>query len=419
MKKIVIYISLLISAQTFGQELSLSKALELANNREYKQAELDVLKQEINLKIQKNKRLPLIYGEANMQRNLIVPVTPVPAIAFDPNAQPGEITPLKFATDWSAKAGLQLSLDLFNSQNQLKIKQAENLTKKSELSRKESVETFKNLIIDLYAQTYLAQQQFELSIQNENNYKETLAVLIKRNEAGRASDLEKNTALQKAYELSLTTDEAEMVLKNKWLQLANYLDISAFDLISTSIEEIIYVNYETSDFEIEQLQLDLDAKQIEIRNNKLSAIPKLTFNAFYGGQFYDNQLKINQTENWFGNSYVNLTLRIPLTENFETSLKNKQFEYEKEITQNKIEILAQQKQTTELQKQNEILLLTQKINTFKQIVALAETNVSIIKSQVDAGTVLITEYTKEIENLFSQNQKLWQLNYDLLKKQLE
>lgn len=419
MKKIVIYISLLISAQTFGQGLSLSKALELANNREYKQAELDVLKQEINLKIQKNKRLPLLYGEANIQRNLIVPVTPVPAIAFDPNAQPGEITPLKFATDWSAKAGLQLSLDLFNSQNQLKIKQAENLTKKSELSRKESVETFKNLIIDLYAQTYLAQQQFELSIQNENNYKETLAVLIKRNEAGRASDLEKNTALQKAYELSLTADEAEMVLKNKWLQLANYLDISAFDLISTSIEEIIYVNYETSDFEIEQLQLDLDAKQIEIRNNKLSSIPKLTFNAFYGGQFYDNQLKINQSENWFGNSYVNLTLRIPLTENFETSLKNKQFEYEKEITQNKIEILTQEKQTSELQKQNEILLLTQKINTFKQIVALAETNVSIIKSQVDAGTVLITEYTKEIENLFSQNQKLWQLNYDLLKKQLE
>ncbi|WP_177765522.1 TolC family protein [Flavobacterium sp. I3-2] len=419
MKKIVIYISLLISAQTFGQELSLSKALELANNREYKQAELDVLKQEINLKIQKNKRLPLLYGEANIQRNLIVPVTPVPAIAFDPNAQPGEITPLKFATDWSAKAGLQLSLDLFNSQNQLKIKQAENLTKKSELSRKESVETFKNLIIDLYAQTYLAQQQFELSIQNENNYKETLAVLIKRNEAGRASDLEKNTALQKAYELTLTADEAEMVLKNKWLQLANYLDISAFDLISTSIEEIIYVNYETSDFEIEQLQLDLDAKQIEIRNNKLSSIPKLTFNAFYGGQFYDNQLKINQSENWFGNSYVNLTLRIPLTENFETSLKNKQFEYEKEITQNKIEILTQEKQTSELQKQNEILLLTQKINTFKQIVALAETNVSIIKSQVDAGTVLITEYTKEIENLFSQNQKLWQLNYDLLKKQLE
>lgn len=419
MKKILFYISLVVSTQTFGQELSLSKALELANNPEYEQAELDVLKQEINLKIQKNKRLPLIYGEANMQRNLIVPVTPVPAIAFDPNAKPGEITPLKFATDWSSKAGLQLSLDLFNSQNQLNIKQAENLSKKSELLKKESVKTFKNSIIDLYAQTYLAQQQFELAIYNEKNFKETLDILIKRNEAGRVSDLEKNTALQKAFELRLTADEAEMVLKNKWLQLSNYLDISTFNLISTSIEEIILINYEAIDFEIEELQLDLDAKQIEIRNNKLNAIPKLTFNAFYGGQFYDNQLKLTQTENWFGNSYVNLTLRIPLTENFENSLKNKQFEYEKEITQNKIETLALQKQTTELQKQNEILMLTQKIDTYKQIVALAETNVTIIKSQVDAGTILISEYNKEIENLFNQNQKLWQLNYDLLKKKLE
>lgn len=419
MKKKIFYICLLISAQTFGQELSLSKTLELANNPEYKQAELDVLKQEINLKIQKSKRLPLIYGEANMQRNLIVPVTPVPAIAFDPNAKPGEITPLKFATDWSAKAGVQFSVDIFNSQNHLNIKQAENLSKKSELNKKESLESFKNLIIDLYAQTYLAQQQFELSIQNEKNFKETLDILIKRNEAGRVADLEKNLALQKAYELTLTADEAEMVLKNKWLQLSTYLNISDFDMISTSIEEIIQSNFETDDFEIKQLQLDLDAKQIEIRNNKLNAIPKLTFNAFYGGQFYDNQLKILKAENWFGNSYVNLTLRIPLTENFETSLKNKQFQYEKEITQNKIEVLTRQKETARLQKQNEILMLTQKVNTFKEIVALAKTNVTIIKNQVDLGTVLISEYNKELENLFSQYLKLWQTSYDLLKKKLE
>ncbi len=419
MKKSIFYISLLVCAQLNAQELSLDKALELANNPEYKQAQLEVLKQEINLKIQKNKRLPLIYGDANVQRNLIVPVTPVPAIAFNPNAEPGEITPLKFATDWSAKAGLQLSLDLFNSQNQLNIKQAENQNRKAEIDKQQSAEDFKKLIIDLYAQAYLAQQQFEVSVLNENNFRETLQIIIKRNEAGRVSDLEKNAALQKAYELQLTVDESELILQNKYLQLANYFDITVFDSISTSIDDIIQQNLTIADYEIEQLKLEIDAKEIEIQNNKLTSIPKLTFNAFYGGQFYDNQLKITNSDNWFGNSYVNLALRIPITENFEKRLKAKQFDFDKEIIQSKLETLEREKLNSDKQQQNDLLILSQKLQTYKQIVSLAESNVKIVKAQVDAGTVLISEYNKELENLFSQNQKLWQTSYDLLKKRLE
>ncbi|RRJ91212.1 TolC family protein [Paenimyroides tangerinum] len=419
MRKSIFYISLLVCTQLNAQGLSLEKALELANNPEYKQAELEVLKQEINLKIQKNKRLPLIYGDANVQRNLIVPVTPVPAIAFNPNAEPGEITPLKFATDWSAKAGLQLSLDLFNSQNQLNIKQAENQNRKAEIDKQQSAEDFKKLIIDLYAQAYLAQQQFEVSVLNENNFRETLQIIIKRNEAGRVSDLEKNAALQKAYELQLTVDESELILQNKYLQLANYFDITVFDSISTSIDDIIQQNLTIADYEIEQLKLEIDAKEIEIQNNKLTSIPKLTFNAFYGGQFYDNQLKITNSDNWFGNSYVNLALRIPITENFEKRLKTKQFDFDKEIIQSKLETLEREKLNSDKQQQNDLLILSQKIQAYKQIVSLSESNVKIVKAQVDAGTVLISEYNKELENLFSQNQKLWQTSYDLLKKRLE
>ena len=419
MRKSIFYISLLVCAQLNAQELSLDKALELANNPEYKQAKLEVLKQEINLKIQKNKRLPLIYGDANLQRNLIVPVTPVPAIAFNPNAEPGEITPLKFATDWSAKAGLQLSLDLFNSQNQLNIKQAENQNRKAEIDKQQSAEDFKKLIIDLYAQAYLAQQQFEVSVLNENNFRETLQIIIKRNEAGRVSDLEKNAALQKAYELQLTVDESELILQNKYLQLANYFDITVFDSISTSIDDIIQQNLTIADYEIEQLKLEIDAKEIEIQNNKLTSIPKLTFNAFYGGQFYDNQLKITNSDNWFGNSYVNLALRIPITENFEKRLKTKQFDFDKEIIQSKLETLEREKLNSDKQQQNDLLILSQKIQAYKQIVSLSESNVKIVKAQVDAGTILISEYNKELENLFTQNQKLWQTSYDLLKKRLE
>ena len=419
MKKILLYISLCFFAQLSAQELSLVKALELANSPQNKQADLEILKQEINLKIQKNKRLPLIYGDVNVQRNLIVPVTPVPAIAFNPNAAAGDITPLKFATDWSAKAGLQFSLDLFNAQNQLNIKQAENSSKKSELSKKQTAEDFNKLIIDLYAQTYLAQQQYELALINEAKFKETLNVIILRNKAGRSSDLEKNNALQKAYDLELTSDEAEYVLKNKLLQLANYIDITKFESVSTSIDEIVKSDFKSANYDVAQLQMDIDSKQIEIENNQRSVIPKVSLNAFYGSQFFNNQLNLTNSQYWYGNSFVNLTLRIPLTEYYEKNLKKKQFNYELEIAKSKLEALELDTEISDLKRKNDLLVLQQKISAYKQMVNLAEQNVNIVKAQVDEGTVLISEYNKEIENLLAQNKKLWQAYYDLLLKQLE
>ena len=116
MKKIFVSLFLCGCSLGFGQDLSLKDALFQAKSYKKEQGLLEVQVQEIQQKINRRKQLPLLTGEANLQRNLIIPVTPVPSIAFDPNAQPGEITPLKFATDWSAKAGLQVSWDVFNSQ---------------------------------------------------------------------------------------------------------------------------------------------------------------------------------------------------------------------------------------------------------------------------------------------------------------
>ena len=53
------------------------------------------------------------------------------------------------------------------------------------------------------------------------------------------------------------------------------------------------------------------------------------------------------------------------------------------------------------------------------MIDLISNNVEIIKVQLNSGTVLISEYNSELEKLFNQNQKLWQLSYDLLIKNME
>lgn len=54
-----------------------------------------------------------------------------------------------------------------------------------------------------------------------------------------------------------------------------------------------------------------------------------------------------------------------------------------------------------------------------EIVSLATSNVEIIKTQVEEGTKLMADLNKEIEALINQQKKLWQTQYDLLKKTID
>lgn len=417
MKKTVLFISLLVCTHLNAQNLTLKEALELAQSQKIKQTDIEVLNQEINLKIQKSKRLPLIYAEANMQRNLIIPVTPVPSIAFDPNAQPGSITPLQFATNWSSKAGLQLSFDIYNPTNQLNIKQAQNTYQKALLEQNENKVNQDKLITDLYAQAFLAQQQYDLSLINEENFQETLEIILNRYDSGRVSEIEKNTALQKSYELESYRFEAELILKNKYLELSKYLDVSNYNQFTTLIQDII-TDFKRSDFETEKLFLDVESKKIDINNNKLAYLPKISLNGFYGSQFFDNEFRLTNSERWFGNSYVNLAIQIPISENYERNIKKKKLKLELESIQSKLEESQKNDEVLNLQNENEVRILAYKIANLEKTVNLTKENLNVLKAKVTAGTILISDYNNEMENYMEQNKKLWQSLYDLLKIRL-
>lgn len=111
MKHIFRIISVLFISINYanGQSLSIKELwaqIDQAANIQGKKLNVDLQKEQ--LKVRNSERLPVIYGDINLQRNLIIPTTPVPAIAFDPNAPEGAILPLKFSTKWNSKAGVQL-----------------------------------------------------------------------------------------------------------------------------------------------------------------------------------------------------------------------------------------------------------------------------------------------------------------------
>jgi outer membrane protein len=418
MKKIILIISLAtVHINLYAQNLSITQAIENANDIIVRQSHVESEIQAINLKIQKSKRLPLIYGDGNIQRNIITPVTPVPAIAFNPNAKPEEVLPLKFATDWSAKAGLQLSFDLFNPQNKANIRNASLQYKKTKIDNVTSKQELRNTIIDLYSQAYLAQEQLDIAIINETNYQASYDIIEARYNAGRATLIDKNNATKKLLELVQNREEAQLVLRNKYILLSQYLDINTFDNLSSNTDEIseFITNKNTN---IAQLELDTKIKAEQLRLLSYDALPKVTLNAFLGTQHFSNDLDLFNHQLWYGNSYVNLTLRLPISEAYERSLRRAQYKKEYELAIIKYNDANNTDNISQIQYQNEIVILQKKMASLKQTQALLEQNINIIKSQIEEGKVLITDLNKEIETLQEHNKKIWQTAYDIIQKKL-
>lgn len=420
MKKLLTILFLYGCSLGYGQDLSLQEALLQAKSYKKEQGLLEVQIQEIQKKINLKKQFPSITGEANLQRNLIIPVTPVPSIAFDPNAQPGEITPLKFATDWSAKAGLQVSWDVFNPQKKWTNKQTDIQYEKAKLTAALNDETIEKEVTDLYAQAYLAQQQLDVALQKEADYKEVLDVILKRVEAGRSSEFDKNNALKTYYELQMNRKEAQIVLQNKYVGLMNYLNVSNYSRFTTTIEDVLTLElHKNTNLQQQLLLWDVRLNEEETSFNKKSYVPTVTLNGYYGAQFYDNNLRLLNNENWFGNSFVSLGIKIPISQWLEKSSEQQKLTLQNRLANSKLNEQKQIDEQLTTQRMNDVALLNEKLSQQKEIIKLTEANLQIVKAQFNEGTILITDYNKEIQNTQEQYKKLWQTQYDLVSRLLQ
>jgi len=99
MKTTLASILCIIPIWASGQSMRIEQLFDsLEHSLSYQQDILQTQIRRAELSELRTSRIPVFYIDANVQRNLIIPTTPVPAIAFDPDAREGAIIPLKFAT---------------------------------------------------------------------------------------------------------------------------------------------------------------------------------------------------------------------------------------------------------------------------------------------------------------------------------
>ncbi|MDZ7718817.1 MAG: TolC family protein [Balneolaceae bacterium] len=103
---------------TLSQTLNLEQAIQiaLANNTQMKRALLSIRDADQQVRIAWSNVMPEVAASANYTRNLEVPVNFIPAVIFNPEADPNELTPVAFGTDNNWQGGLSVSQTIFSGQ---------------------------------------------------------------------------------------------------------------------------------------------------------------------------------------------------------------------------------------------------------------------------------------------------------------
>ncbi len=103
---------------THNQTLDLKQAIQisLANNTQMKRSLLSVRDADQQIRTAWSNVMPDIAASANYTRNLEVPVNFIPAVIFDPNADPNELVPVAFGTDNNWQGGFTVSQTIFSGQ---------------------------------------------------------------------------------------------------------------------------------------------------------------------------------------------------------------------------------------------------------------------------------------------------------------
>lgn len=417
MKYIICYILLILPWLGYSQSLRVE---ELAQYRDKslrmqeKQTELAIKKAE---KQQLNSnRIPLIFGDANLQRNLIIPTTPVPAIAFDPQADEGAILPLKFATRWNSKAGVQLSWDLFNPTQQADQASKDIELEKANLQIQKEEQDWLKEAIKAYAASVLASEQLRLAIADSSNYQQILEISKQRAEAGREKQADYISAQQEMTRKLIQWQEAWAVLQEADIQFRGLLAQEDLQFLSSNIADIqSYVeSLQEQDYTVQLLELDRNSALLDLKNLRKQLLPTLTFNAYFGTQFFSNSFNIIESDRWYGNSFANIGLKLPIS----AYITNRPA-YQKSNLQEKLSRIKIQQQQNDWQqqqaiKQKKVFAAKQKIVRLQHILDLAQQLLDQQKAAYTEGRLLLSEYNKANGELIKAKQDLWQAQFDLI-----
>ncbi|WP_432710659.1 TolC family protein [Pedobacter sp.] len=425
---LVLFLPMFTQAQQSPSTLRLSLAearkLALQQNPRLRAGDLNNQIAKENIAQVKLKRIPQVYGDFNLQRNLIIPVTPVPANAFNPAAPEGQFLPLRFSTKWTANTGLNAQMDLFNPQKKQELQEA-NLQAEQSVTEQQQLENDLDFdVSSAYAAALIAAEQLRLAIADTVVKYKMVTMTQEQYDAGRLLLAELNQAKADRNTTLSHFDEATNIYADASAELLYHLGYdpqSSMNLQLTDDIESLFSSFQglaiadsSQSLSLKRLNLDEQLINIQLKGTKNGFLPVLAIQGYYGSNFFDNDFELFKGRNWNGNSFVNVGLRIPITEGLDRVKKINQLKLQQQV--NRLEYQDQQHKNKldGLAVIREVALAEQKYKRARENFDLAKQNYQNAQAQYNNGRLLVGEFYKQSYVYEQEKNSYLNASYDFI-----
>ena len=420
---------MLYSASSFSQEikslLTLDEAVKYAienspvlniEKMKLEQANIKVIESQLGF-------IPNIYLSGDFRRNLIIPETPVPANVFDPTVQNDELMYLKFNTKWNTSAGININYDLFNPEKINRVAEQKHQLKIQEYDAQITEDDLREKIALAYAECVIANEQKLLLIGDTAFY---TALLNNSNQLflkEKISLVEKNNS-QKAYNESIIDLlEAEKIANDRKAELLyligmevtlqNIESLSLQEDIETLLKKMEHNSLPSFDIEKARQQEVVDLAQLRIKTASLKYAPTLTLNGYYGSNYYKNDLTLFNNNFWRGNSYVGLSIKVPITQSLSTSKEVSRLRLQKLMENENLRDLQNIRNKDRLNDLSQLQVRKENHRLNHQNWEMSRQNSQAAQVQFDKGYIKQSDLLNEIQKMKQNRQLFLQSAYDL------
>ncbi|MEZ4840341.1 MAG: TolC family protein [Flavobacteriaceae bacterium] len=358
-KHILTFLLLITYGWVFSQEttksFSLDEAIEYALEHNYK-----VINAKREIEAAKKQKwettatgLPQINASIEYQNFLKLPVTLLPAAAFDnteaiintvedyfgltPTSSPDPVEgfiPISFGTKQNMNATATLSQLIFDGSYLVGLQSAKVFIEISKNAKVKTDQEIKKLVIDAYGNVLLTEESIEILKGNESTLLKNLEDTKKTYENGLAEE-------ESVEQLQITLLGVQSNLKNmerlksisyKMLNTVLGIDITEKIILNDNLETLTTQNIDLGLFNTPlNLESNIDfkiaknnerSKELLFKYEKSKALPNIT--AFLNGGYTGNSDSfsfLEKDQRWFGSSIVGVSLNVPVFSSLGRSAK--------------------------------------------------------------------------------------------------
>jgi len=377
----------------------------------------------LNIQQIRAKNLPQIALAYDYLYNPIIRSNIVPVGQFSPNPT-NETRAIKFGTNYNQSAGLQVMQPIFDASIRSKIVESQLQYR----IKKDQVTTANEELIFEVAKTFVSiltkQEQLKIAKLDTCRTAGTLKILRNKFSDGTIlkMDLNKAKINHNNSIFAYTALMSDLVTEKIYLAFLSNLQAETIEIVDVDnifSEQNVTVLFQSNETKTLSKIKGLDSKilltQQQMIGEKAKYLPKLSLNGYLGADQFSNDLQPFQSNTWFGNSFLGLALRLPITfgesksnklSQFQTQIKSLNFQKEEELKE------SQKNRQTALQ---EIGILKEEAKSYAGNVDLLKENVQLFNERLQAGQESVEnvnleeiEYQKETQKLNNVNSKIWQ-----------